>query len=121
MARWVFLVNLARLLGRAFELGIPVIVFTFYRSPEDQEKEFLAGRSRVKHGRHQEWLAVDLAVWTDDDLDGAIDKEELRWKFVEEYKKLGEFWESLGGVWGGRWSDPCDPYHFEWSENLKAG
>jgi hypothetical protein len=46
-------VNLGRLLDRAVELDIPFIVFTFYRSPEDQEKEFLAGRSRVRRGRHQ--------------------------------------------------------------------
>jgi hypothetical protein len=115
----VFLVNLARLLDRARELEIPVMVFTFYRSPEDQEKEFLAGRSRVRSGRHQQWLAVDLVVWNDLNSDQEVDKNELRWKFVSEYRRLGEVWESLGGVWGGRWSDPCDPYHFEWSDRLK--
>jgi hypothetical protein len=34
------------------------------------------------------------------------------------YTTLGQYWESLGGVWGGRWKDPFDPYHFEWSKEM---
>ena len=35
------------------------------------------------------------------------------------YRRLGEFWESLGGTWGGRWTDTYPPngdfQHFQWS------
>lgn len=34
------------------------------------------------------------------------------------YTKLGEFWESMGGTWGGRWTQfgACgDARHFQWS------
>jgi len=117
--RWVFLVNLARLLIRAYELGISVIVFTFWRSPEDQVKEFNTGRSRTILGLHPKWLAIDLAIWDDRDDDWCVDKEEIRWSFDPRYTTLGQYWESLGGVWGGRWRDPCDPYHFEWSKEMK--
>jgi len=117
--RWTFLVNLARLLTQATELGISVIAFTFYRSPEDQIKEFDSGRSRTLNSLHQKWLAIDLALWEDVDSDGNVDKEEIRWKADPRYVTLGQYWESLGGVWGGRWKDPCDPYHFEWSKEMK--
>jgi len=30
------------------------------------------------------------------------------------YQMLGEYWEELGGVWGGRFSNVDDPGHFEW-------
>lgn len=117
--RWFFLVNVARLLLKARELGIPVIVFTFWRSPEDQLKDFNAGRSRTKDGLHPKWLAIDLATWVDINKDGVVNKDEIRWSGDPHYTALGEFWEGLGGVWGGRWKDPCDPYHFQWGESMQ--
>lgn len=117
--RWVFLVNLARLLLKALDLGIPVIVFTFGRSAEDQLKEFAMGRSRTPDGLHPKWLAIDLALWEDVDRNGIVYKDEIRWKADPRYTTLGQYWESLGGVWGGRWKDPFDPYHFEWSDQMK--
>lgn len=117
--RWIFLVNLGRLFDRARELGISIIIFTFYRSPEDQVKEFHAGRSRTVSGYHPMWLAVDLALWEDLNSDGVVNKEEIRWKVDPRYVTLGQYWESLGGVWGGRWTDPYDPFHFQWSKDLK--
>lgn len=117
--RWVFLLNICRLVSRACELGILVIIFTFHRSPEDQLKEFEAGRSRTKEGLHPRWLAIDLAIWDDLDDDMMVDRSELHWEFDPRYTTLGQYWESLGGVWGGRWKDPCDPYHFEWGPGLK--
>jgi len=117
--RWIFLVNVGRLLLKAHELGIPVIVFTFYRSPKDQWNEFNAGRSRTTEGLHPRWLAIDLALWEDMDKDGTVDKDEIRWKMDPRYTILGQYWEFLGGVWGGRWKDPFDPYHFEYSDQMK--
>ena len=116
--RWVFLINLARLILKAGELGIRVIIFTFYRSESAQLEEFNAGRSRVKFGFHQSWLAVDLALWDDVNSDWIVEKDEIRWTNDPRYQVLGEYWESLGGVWGGRWTEPHDPFHFEWSKKL---
>lgn len=117
--RWIFLVNIARLLIKAQELGIPVIIFTFWRSLENQIIEYRAGRSRVMIGLHPKWLAIDVALWDDVDVDSNVDKDEIRWKMDPRYTTLGQYWESLGGVWGGRWKDPFDPYHFEWSDQMK--
>jgi hypothetical protein len=117
--RWVFLVNVGRLILKARELGIPFIIFTFHRSPEEQLVEFNAGRSRTKDGLHIKWLAIDGALWDDMNKDGTVNKDEIRWSFDLRYTTLGQYWESLGGVWGGRWKDPCDPYHFEWSDQMQ--
>jgi len=93
--------------------GISVICFTFWRSVEDQIKEFEAGRSRVRFGKHQMWLAMDFALVDDLNEDLIVDRGEIRWKMDPRYQVLGLFWESIGGVWGGRWKDPVDIYHFE--------
>ena len=113
MTRWEFLHNVGKLLVYAASLGINLICFTFYRSPAQQLIEYEAGRSRVKHGKHQDWKAIDFAIVEDINEDGVVDKDEIRWNMNPKYLLLGEYWESLGGTWGGRWKDPCDPYHFE--------
>lgn len=89
-----------------------IIIFTFYRSLEDQLKEYNAGRSHVKHGAHQDWLAKDYALFDDLNQDWVCDQTEIRWKNDGRYTKMGEKWESMGGIWGGRW-DLADIYHFQ--------
>lgn len=117
--RWVFLLNISRLFLKAQELGIQVIAFTFYRSPEDQAKEFAAGRSRTVNGYHPLWLAIDLAVVNNLSPDAVVSKDQIRWQQDPPYVTLGQYWETLGGVWGGRWKDPHDIYHFEWAKGLR--
>lgn len=111
--RWKFLWMVGLLLVYAHFKAIKLICFTFYRSQEDQSKEFLAGRSRALTGLHTRWRAVDLAILDDADDDLIVDKEEIRWSNEPRYEILGVFWESIGGTWGGRWTDPKDPFHFE--------
>lgn len=104
--------KLIRWLGYLSEFAednqIEFIITAFYRTPEEQNKLFREGKSKCDgykvKSRHQLWRAVDVAVVVND---------EIIWE-GEEYKQLGEHWESLGGVWGGRWKDPAgDLYHFE--------
>ena len=111
--RWKFLSMVGLLLVFGWFKGIKVICFTLYRSQHDQLVEFNAGRSRTSVGKHPQWLAIDLAIVDDDDADLVVDKEEIRWSSEPRYEILGVFWESIGGIWGGRWKDPKDPYHFE--------
>ena len=101
------------LLVFAWFKGIKVVCFTLWRSPADQLAELNAGRSRTSTGKHPRWLAIDLAIVDDEDADLVVDKEEIRWSSEPRYEILGVFWESIGGIWGGRWKDPKDPYHFE--------
>ena len=56
-----------------------------------------------KHSRHYERLAADLNLFKDG------------WYLTttEDHKIFGEYWESIGGTWGGRWNDGN---HYSWGE-----
>ncbi len=110
-----FLRLLARFISQAGAEGIEFIVWTFYRSPTDQNYLYQQGRTRsgqiitncdgyLTLSKHQSWLAVDLLI---------IEDGAQVWERTPEYERLGEIWVSLGGRWGGDWND-C--YHFELAE-----
>jgi len=119
MNKLKFFIESAKFEIWAYEVaGIMIACFTFYRSPEQQLIEYNSGRSSLKFGKHQLWLAKDYMVVKDLDQDWIIDKDEIRWEFdpgdlKDPYMILGIEWEERGGIWGGRWKKPCDPYHFE--------
>jgi len=48
-----------------------------------------------KDSFHYKRLAVDFNLFTDD----------IYQTSTEAHKPLGEYWESIGGTWGGRWDD----------------
>jgi len=97
-----------KLIQYAYENNIDFIITTFYRTAEEQNKLYKEGKSKCDgykvKSRHQLWRAVDVAVLRDGNI---------IWE-GDEYTRLGEYWESLGGTWGGRWKEPSgDLYHFE--------
>lgn len=55
----------------------------------------------IKNSNHTRRLAVDLNLF----LAGKYQTSS------ESYRPLGEYWESIGGAWGGRFSKP-DGNHF---------
>jgi len=80
-----------------------------------QELLFYNGRSKVKSGNHNLRLAIDLI------FDGENKDVDCR--------KAGEYWESIGGGWGGRFGVKSeefaskigwDPGHFEWKDSTKG-
>jgi hypothetical protein len=86
----------ARLIQMAHTLGYQVTFGDAYRDP------------RCPYGQpnslHKSRLAVDLNVFRDG-------------KYLttgEQYTDLGEFWESIGGAWGGRFNDGN---HFSFEHN----
>lgn len=75
------------LLQKAPQMGYQITLGDAYRDP------------RVPYGHkdslHRIRLAIDLNVFKDG-------------KYLttgEEYVDLGEYWESIGGTWGGRFKD----------------
>ena len=99
---------------QAKDEGIGFIVWTFYRSPADQNYLYQQGRTRpgqkitncdgfITLSNHQRWLAVDILI---------IEDGAQIWERTPEYDRLGEIWTSLGGRWGGTFTSP-DCYHFE--------
>jgi hypothetical protein len=56
-----------------------------------------------KHSKHWDGLAIDLNLY----------KPDGTWlRDTRDHAALGAWWESIGGVWGGRYQDGN---HYEWS------
>lgn len=64
-----------------------------------QELLFYNKKSKVTYSKHNDRLAVDLLI--------ARDGKDL---IDEEYRPIGEKWESMGGRWGGRFGVKKEEY-----------
>lgn len=56
-----------------------------------------------KNSFHRKGLAIDLNLF----INGEYQET------TEAHRPLGEFWKTLGGSWGGDWSDGN---HYSWGE-----
>ena len=56
-----------------------------------QELLFYNKKTKILYGKHNDRLAEDLLIW-----------KEFKQLTKEEYRPIGEHWESMGGRWGGR-------------------
>jgi hypothetical protein len=99
----------ASLIIDAYKIGIEVFINELYRDITRQVELYQKGLSKTLKSKHLEGLAVDLYILKDGKV--ILDP-------VKEYYILGEIWESWGGIWGGRFKDLKDIYHFEYSERL---
>jgi hypothetical protein len=85
----------ADLIIKAYDLGYEVTLGDAYRDPR------LHGGIGLKKGYghskscHKIRLAIDLNLFKDGVF---LDKS-------DDHKVLGEWWESQGGTWGGRFND----------------
>ena len=86
--------------------GVEITLGEAFRTPEQQTLYVKAGKSRTSESLHCHRLAIDLFLWKDG---------EVTWK-IEDYEFLGKKWESLGGVWGGRWPRLKDAVHFQYGD-----
>jgi peptidoglycan LD-endopeptidase CwlK len=93
--------------------GIRIEVVCAYRSPQEQERLYATGRSQpgrkvtwVKHSKHTERTAFDIAVYH---------QGKITWE-PDRYKSLGLLAKRVGGLtWGGDWK-VRDYGHFELKE-----
>lgn len=79
--------------------GFQVKVQELNRTVETQKEYIEKGVSKTMDSRHLDKLAADLVLFKDGILVGN----------QEEYRPLGEYWESLGGRWGGRFGFEKEP------------
>lgn len=90
-----FAVMAAKLILQAVSMGYEVTLGDAFRDPR------LHGDLGVKKGYgaarsyHKRRLAIDLNLF----------REGIFLQDTEAHQKLGEWWESQGGTWGGRWND----------------
>lgn len=82
-----FALMVAHLIQHAHHLGYEVTFGDAFRDP------------RCPHGHpnslHRKRLAIDLNLFKDGEYLPSS----------EDHRPLGEFWESIGGSWGGRFED----------------
>lgn len=82
-----------RLIDQAHKLGFEVTLGDAYRDPRCPYGS--------KSSRHRMRLAIDLNLFKN----GKYLTE------TSDHEPLGVWWESMGGIWGGRFDDGN---HYEW-------
>jgi hypothetical protein len=95
-AQTKFARGVARLIEKAFSMGYSVTLGEAYRDPRatwGSKKSF-----------HHKRLAIDLNLFN---------KNGKYLTDTKDHAKLGEWWESIGGTWGGRFNDGN---HYSWGE-----
>ncbi|MHA2085951.1 MAG: M15 family metallopeptidase [Candidatus Thorarchaeota archaeon] len=85
-------------------LGL-LILYAYQLGYELTGGDLWAVRGHQENSFHYKRLAIDLNLF----------KDGVYLTDTEAHKPLGEFWESLGGTWGGRFLSP-DGNHYSWGE-----
>jgi len=82
-----FTLMVADLISHAYGLGYELTFGDAYRDP----------RTTYGHAKslHRKRLAVDLNLFKDGEYLTS----------TEDHEPIGEYWESIGGSWGGRFQD----------------
>lgn len=118
-------------LARLVERGVAVMIVDTLRTAEEHQKNLANGTSKAKFSRHlPRYLrlntlmddpnatksdAMDIVPYSVYMADGP---DKLDWDTKNPaWKVIGEVIESVGLIWGGRWTNPHDPGHME----LKPG
>lgn len=100
-----FTLMVANLIKFAYSEGYGLTFGDAYRSQEQANKNAAMGIG-ISNSLHCKRLAVDFNLFLPD---GTYSTK------TEDYTELGEFWEGLGGRWGGRFKNK-DGNHFELPE-----
>jgi hypothetical protein len=102
--QFAFVLDLARLITYAANMGYVITTGEGWRSPEQQRIYVNSGRSKTMKSRHGDRLAWDGNFF----LDGKPCT-------AAQITPLGEYWESLSpqNEWGGRWKSIVDGPHFQ--------
>ena len=85
---------IADLIIWAYNAGYELTFAEAYRTPEQAALNAKAGKG-ISNTLHLDRLAVDFNLFKDGKYLTATD----------DHKPLGEYWESIGGSWGGRFKD----------------
>ena len=105
-AQFQFAEMVPRLLDKAKELGFKYKGGDWLRDPRCPYGS--------KSSRHRSALALDInlfRVTTYTDTNGLTKTKHIYLEETDDYRSLGLWWESQGGIWGGRFEDGN---HFEW-------
>ena len=84
-----------RLIDKAYALGYEVTLGDAYRDPRVHGPIGVKLGYGHRNSAHKQRLAIDLNLFKD----GVFQDS------TEAHRDLGEYWEGLGGSWGGRFGD----------------
>ena len=103
-----FAVDISLLILWCHSRGFKITKGEAERKQVMQDWYFAHDYTRVKHSKHQDKLAQDLNYIVGN-----------RMATAEEWREIGEFWESLGHRWGGRFGVKKENYDTEigWDSN----
>lgn len=90
----LFTVMIAKLIFWADEHGYRLTFGEAYRTPEQAALNAKNGKG-IKNSLHTQRLAVDFNLF----------KNGVWLTKSTDHQPLGEYWESIGGTWGGRFND----------------
>ncbi|VVT52968.1 hypothetical protein UYSO10_4477 [Kosakonia radicincitans] len=102
----LFTVLIANLIHWADRKGYRLTFGEAFRTPEQAALNAKKG-SGITNSLHTQRLAVDFNLF----INGVYQTQ------TEAYRPLGEYWESLGGSWGGRFTSRPDGNHFSLEHN----
>lgn len=104
-----------KLISKCKSKGIELAIVETYRTHAKQHEYKTMGgdytTAKAGQSRHQYGLAVDVVP---------IVKSKPVWNSASLWRKIGATGEKLGMRWGGRWRNPYDPGHFEWTGGLTS-
>lgn len=104
-AQWAFTRRVPYLLIRAHQLGFHATLGDAYRDPRCPYGS--------KSSRHKSRLAIDLNLFSSSGAYLTSSKA---------HRPIGEWWESIGGIWGGRFGDDPNTDEIEgWDGNHYEG
>ena len=105
-AQFTFAEMIPRLLDKANQLGFKYKVGDCLRDARCPYGS--------KSSRHRSALAIDVNLFQVVTITTTNGKEKIKYVYLaetEDHRKLGEWWEAQGGIWGGRFEDGN---HYEW-------
>lgn len=102
----LFTIMVANLVLWAESRGFRLTYGEAFRTPEQAALNAKKG-SGISNSLHTQRLAVDFNLF----INGKYQDKS------EAYLPLGEYWESLGGSWGGRFKSIPDGNHFSLEHN----
>jgi D-alanyl-D-alanine carboxypeptidase len=107
--------KIALLISTCNSKGIDLAIVESYRTHTKQNEYKSMGKKYTRsgggHSKHQYGLAVDVVPVID---------SVAQWDNIKLWRKVGAIGEQLGLRWGGRWRNPYDPGHFEWTGGLSS-
>lgn len=86
---------IAELIQWAYKNGYELTLGDAYRDPRVHGEVGVKKSYSAASSVHKQRLAIDLNLF----------KDGVYLATTEAHKPLGEFWESIGGTWGGRFND----------------